>query len=401
MLDRGKPVIPAVGDKVTVSFDNAALQHVGGPTVTIYYAPAGSSVTTVILAPGRPTSGHGDTTVSARLPGCRRGCTVTQLVVDGWARHAAGQPRYLVLTGIDFAGQQLLDQTTWSVPKGDSLHSTVRQRGGSLYVLMTVWGLDNLKPAEATQRLAAVTTPGFSPDRDAGSDVGYAVDGSQHPVQVVGRADLLPFVGRRGMLMDLPRGLAGGSSTIPTAQSVVVARADTPESVIDRLTQSGAVGGERQFQTSLDHARERADAQGVRLYVLMSVFAGLIAAVGLAASVSGQREQRRREAASLRVTGVRSGQVGAANRTEAGWLAVCAFVVVAVAGWVAARITLAGLALVPQTAYSPPLEGTPDLVGLLAVAATAGLLIWVVTMWFARGIARHSPPSLLRDEVDR
>jgi len=122
-------------------------------------------------------------------------------------------------------------------------------------------------------------------------------------------------------------------------------------------------------------------------------------AIGLAASVAGQRGERQREAASLRVSGVRARHIRAAHRKEASWLGICAFVVVGLTGWLASRLTLEGLALVPQSPYSVRLTPEPSLPVLIAVAAAAGALVGVVTLVANRHIARRSPPSMLRDEV--
>jgi hypothetical protein len=99
------------------------------------------------------------------------------------------------------------------------------------------------------------------------------------------------------------------------------------------------------------------------------------------------------------VTGVRSRHIRAAHRREALWLAVGAAVAVAVTGWVASRLTLEGLSLVPQTAYSPLLQADPRWSTVIPVALGAGVAVGMVTLFANRRIARTSPPSLLRDDA--
>ena len=386
---------PASGDALSVSFDNATLQKILYAKVTVSFTTAAGAVEPVFAVPKRVTARTGTSTVRVHVDGCAVGCSVSQVTVESGRRRFGPSP-FLIITAIDFGGQKLLHDTTWQVTGQWSKHNASGQQKGTLRVY---GGPVSFKAAEATQQLASLTTPGLDVAGSARRPIAYAVDGSEHPVDVVGTVDAVPLLGRRGMLLDLPRALAGGSTTIPTARSMVVARADTPPSVLDDLDATGLVSDPRGFDAALATAKRRADAQGVRLYVLMSVFAGLIALIGMAAAVTGQRDERRREAASLRVTGVHAQHIGAAHRKEAGWLAACAFVVVAVTGWLAARITLEGLALVPQTAYAPGLQGEPRLTTVLAVAAGAGLMVGVVTYLVNRGVARRSPPSILRDEV--
>ncbi|MGA9345152.1 MAG: FtsX-like permease family protein [Nocardioidaceae bacterium] len=400
-LQLGQPVQPATGSKVSITFTNASLRNVNKSVVTVFYATPGGSVDQAFVRPPRQPllDPAGVTTVSSSLSGCGSGCTVTQLLVEGSLR-GAGHPPYLVITGANFGGQELLQQTTWEAPAGGGSPRGTVQQGSVLRVKISRFGgLTNLKAAETSQRLAVLTTPGLAVARDKGSPIGYASDGSEHGVVLAGQVEALPFVGSQGMLMDLPRAMAGGSTVIPTATTYILARADTPGSVLRELQGSGVVGAPRDYVTTLDAAARRADVQGVRLHTLLSLFAMAIGLVGLAAAVTGQRDERRREAASLRLSGVTAEHIAAAYRVEAGWLAISTFVVVAATGWLATRVAVPGLALVPQTPYSPALHGEPRPVSLLVVAAGAGLMVGVVTYLVNRGVARRSPPSMLRDEV--
>jgi hypothetical protein len=292
-----------------------------------------------------------------------------------------------------------LGQSTWS--SAPTSYTRAEQRGSSLDVELDRFGdATSLSPDLASQDLAALTTPGLDLDATRRGPIVYSVDGKERVADVVGHVAALPFVGRTGALLDLRRALAGAGTTIAESASYVVAREGTPDAVLAALDATGLVGEPRGFVASLDRAERRADAQGVRLYTLMSGFAGIVALLGLAAAVAGQRAERQREAASLRVTGVRARHIRSAHRMEALWLAVCACVVVAITGWLAARLTMRGLSLVPQTAYSPTLQGSPQPATVATVAVGAGLLVGLVTMLVNRRIARSARPSMLRDEVN-
>lgn len=403
-LREGRTVTIARGSKLAVDFDNVALRDSRLVTLTVMYARPDGRVQSAVVRPHQPTVSTGTTTATTRLGGCAGGCTAIQLLVEGYPRGDERRTR-LVISGIDFAGEQLLDVTSWvSQAANGGRFRTVRQHGGRLSALLIrtkfdTSGQTTLKPEEAAQPLSALATPGLEIEQTRTRQIGYAVDGSKHPIERVGSVAALPFVGRQGMLLDLSRALAGGGGTDAAASAYVVARADTPQSVIDDLVATGRVGSPRDFGPSLDRNQRRPQVQGVRIYTLMSIFAALIATVGLAAAVAGQRGERQHEAASLRVTGVRIRQIRSAHRREATWLSVSALLVVAVTGWLAARLTLEGLGLVPVTAYSPVLEADPDLTTVAVVALAAGALVGIVTLVLNRRVARNSPPSLLRDEA--
>lgn len=396
-LQVGRPIDVAAGEQASVVFTNRSLLGVSQVMVTLNYATSAGSIQPVSFRPERPSSGAGVTTVTTRLEGCDDGCSVVGLSVEG--RRPRGRARFVDITTIDFAGQSLLSRARWiTLPSESTVGSG--QRADRLKVGLNYFGdPTDFHPAGATQRLAALTTPGLSLDSSRKGAIAYAVDGSEHLVEEVGHVTALPMIGRTGALLDLPRAMAGGGSTLAAGRAVIVARGDTPVTVLKALGSSGAVGEPRTFTSSLERAQRRPEVQGVRLYTLMSLFAALIAFVGLAAALSGQRLERQREAASLRVTGVRARHIRAAHRREALWLAVWAGVAVGATGWLAARLTLEGLALVPQTAYSPVLEGDPRWSTVAAVAVGAGLLVGLVTWGVNHRIARSSPPSLLREEM--
>ena len=395
-LATGERIRVATGPRVSATFDTASARALRGERLTISYVTDTGGVELLVLAPKDSLLEPGSTTVSARLRECDGGCVVNELLLDGLRR--PGQAGALTITSIDFGGVELLEEGNWreqdAVPH---LHGAA-QRGGTLRVHFPRYGETIVLTAGTSQpEQVAIATPGFRPNREAKAPIAYSVDGSEHPVSIVGTAGSLPLVGQQGMLLDLSRALTFGANTAAAATSYVVARDDTPAAVIDRLRATGAVARPQSFASLLTQAEQRTDAQGARLYTLISAFAAIIAVIGLAAAVSGQRRERQREAASLRVTGVGSEHIAAAYRVEAGWLAACTLLVVGVAGWVAARVTVQGLSLVPESAYSPPLTAQPNVGLLFAVAAGAAALVGVLTLTLNRRVVAGSPPSVLRE----
>jgi putative ABC transport system ATP-binding protein len=394
-LETGAPVRPAVGDSISVAFDASTLAANLQVAVSVYYVtPRGGVGTAILRAPKSAAGGTGTVEVTGRVrTACQAGCVVTQVVIDGYRIRPYHD---LVISDLRFGDVSLLDDA-W---RGDNRYGRVRQDADGLHVRLSVWGDSlELRPAAGLQPLAALWTPGLVTMREGRRAIGYAVDGREHVVEPVGTVAMLPFVGRQGMLMDLSRALAVSTPVIPTATTYIVARADTPPSVLDRLTATGLVGEPTDVGSALAAASERPDAQGVRLYSLMSGFAALIALLGMASSAAAQRRDRRHEAASLRVSGVPSRTLTAAIRTEAVWLALMVFALVAAVGWAASRVAIENLELVPISPYSPLLTSTPSLRSVAIAAAGAGVVVGLGTFLAYRSIARTSPPRILRGGV--
>ena len=68
-------------------------------------------------------------------------------------------------------------------------------------------------------------------------------------------------------------------------------------------------------------------------------------------------------------------------------------------GWVAARLTVGSLELVPETAYTPVLDADPRWLTVLPVAVTAALAVGIITLLANRRVARTARPSMLRDDA--
>lgn len=385
----------AHGDRVSVDFDTEAARQLERESLTVTYVNARDQVQLATLTPKDEVLTAGTTQLSARLHGCAAGCVVYELDVDGRAPRGSGGA--LIISSIDFGGLNLLEQASWTEPSDDSQPRVASQRDGVLRVDLLRFAYRVTLVADlARDQLAAVATPGLTLDREHKQPVAYSIDGASRPVHVVGTAPGLPLVGRQGMLLDLASALTFGGRSIAEATAYVVARADTPAAVLSELTNSGLVSSPARFESLLDAKQRSQDAQGVRLYALLSLFAALIAGIGLLAALGGQREEREQEAASLRVSGVPSRHIAAAYRVEAGWLAGCTFVVVAVGGWIASRLSIGALPLVTRSSYDPVLSSRPSLGLLLAVAAGAAALVGLLTLAVTRRIAGRSPPSSLR-----
>src|SRR4051794_38214173 len=147
-----------------------------------------------------------DGTVSGHLADCAIGCSLIRVSVSGTGAYTvdgltAGSARLLPSTSYDGLGAAhpvALDRATGVPPQ------------------------------------RALSTP----DIRLGAHVD-GIDGTAHRVDVAGTVGAIPFLGRSGSLLDLPRVLRGAVGTVAVATAVVVARADTPAPVLAALARDG------------------------------------------------------------------------------------------------------------------------------------------------------------------
>jgi hypothetical protein len=135
--------------------------------------------------------------------------------------------------------------------------------------------------------------------------------GGLFPVRSIGTAESVPFRGPSGMLMDFTSFIRSVSLGSGDTQVYILARTDTPRSVLQGLAAHGMDTPET--QAAAEHVLDQdAFALALRLYAVVAALVIGLAVAGLTATLAVQVPARRRDAASLRVVGVarRSVMVG-------------------------------------------------------------------------------------------
>jgi hypothetical protein len=225
------------------------------------------------------------------------------------------------------------------------------------------------------------------------------IDGQTPGVRVVGEVDAVPFLGRDGSLLDLPRVLRGSVGTVSAARPVVVARADTPAAVMARLHADG--GGPATTYSSVRKAFDATpEARADSLALLIAVGVALVALTHLAAWLASQLARRRAEVAGLRSAGLLPRVVRRAYVVEALALAGIVLVAAIVAAVVTTTALLRPMRLVGGWAVAPavdlavrPWVLTPVALGVALVTAVCCAVV------FTR-FGRSARPAALR-EADR
>ncbi|MFC6287081.1 hypothetical protein ACFP3Q_17175 [Nocardioides sp. GCM10027113] len=365
------------------------------PRVVVRYRDAalrkGSVLATVALdLTGRPA------TARATVPACDLGCTVTGLRLE---RSLDDAPLPFVVTSLDFGGTDLLasDWTPEAAGADGAPAGPVRVADG----LLAVAGQWRQAALPGDPGGAAVPVLATASATWADDPVLDSPGGEDLPARVLDRLPALPLVGADGVLADLPRAAAGAPPTVPVAEVMVLAAADTPGALLDRL--ADATGSEpRDLATVRADVRREVGAAAARSYVLVAGFCLAVALLAAAGAVARQKAAHRREVAVLRLLLVPPRLVRRAVRVELAVLVVVSLAAVGLGGLVAAAVLLPDLlaarALVTGLPHTPPLGTAPSAAPLLLVAGVAAAVVAVVAGFARRSDPDATRPATLREE---
>jgi hypothetical protein len=231
-----------------------------------------------------------------------------------------------------------------------------------------------------------VVTAGWRPD-PVGETRLAPLPGAAVPVEVVGTAALLPWVGEYGAVVDLEYAERLVPFEVPGGTPQVWLSASAPSSIVDDLRDAGLVPlREESLSANLDRLSAEGSAVGVRFQAVVALV-GLVLAAGAVAVLSAQeRAGRATELAALRAQGVAPAVVRAVGYGGVAVMTGAAVLVGLVAGLVGAAIArllhpgfIDGWSVLP-TAPPHPLPVAAGLaaavlvLGGAAAAAAVGLI---------------------------
>jgi putative ABC transport system permease protein len=212
-------------------------------------------------------------------------------------------------------------------------------------------------------------------------------------------AESVPFRGPSGTLLDFTAFVRNASMNNSDDLVYIWARADTPQHILDALASHGLSHPTTEAETK--HVLDQdAFALALRLYIVVTGLVILLALAGLAANLAVQLPSRRRDAASLRVVGVkrRSVMVGVVAEfvVVLGAAAVAGVAAGGVAQYVVVRTVTLGFvdsSLVPRVVPSFDVGSAVTLSALVL----AGLV--VAASCFAFLTVRGARTSSLRENA--
>jgi hypothetical protein len=386
--------VVAVGDTVraTVRGVSGRLRGELNPVIRVVYLNDGGATAEVTLRTTLDLTG-GERTAEATVPDCTVGCRVSGLRV-GRSPGDAHVP--YVLTDLDFAGVDALD-TTWR-----SLTRTpFGLPAGPLEVDDGLMVLAERRTQSAVPESAGPRTPILATDTATWPDGPPLLDspgGDERAATVLARLPALPLVEADGLLADLPLAAAGAPPTVPAAEVMVLAAADTPDAVLDDLV---AATGQppTTLDATLDAVSDEAGGTQARAYALVAGFCLAVALLVAAAGVARQRADHQREVAALRLVGVPLRTLRRSGRVELAALALAAVAAAAGGGLLAVRLLLSHLSLVTVPLHAVPLRIGVAVVPIVAGAVLAALLVVVVVGRARRVRSDTGRPALLREEA--
>ena len=314
------------GSALAVTVDNSvrgAYPDFGG---TVNVLDDNGAVRQLQIGPFPP----GRSTKTTKLRTCRTGCQIESISFGGpdalvEAMHGTatissftvdGKPVPGVLDqGWQPQGSQIGTKTAVTkVSRGNGrLTMAFEARGPQSYAGITPTDLPARVPV-LFGRLATVTS-----NLPTGASGTFPVSAAGAP------AESVPFRGPSGVMMDFNAFIRSASQSNSDSYVYVWARADTPKRVLDALAARGLSHPTTEVATK--HVLDQdAFALALRLYVVVTELVILLALAGLAATLAVQLPARRRDAASLRVVGVkrRSVMVGVVAGVRRGARCRCA-----------------------------------------------------------------------------
>jgi hypothetical protein len=311
------------------------------------------------------------------------GCQVETIAFGGptalvEAMHGSATIRSATVDGHAVPG--LLDRT-WRTQSPPILHTSyacksVRLHDGMLTMRFRARGPESyagIVPADFPSPVPVL----FGRLTDEPRELPTAASGLFRVQPAGAPAESMPFWGPSGTLLDVSTLFRYASLTNSDSLVYIWARADTPQRILNQLNDRGLSNPTTVVQTK--HILDQdAFALALRLYVVVVALVILLALAGLGANLAVQLPARRRDAASLRVVGVKRRSVVLGVIAEfvvvLGAAAVAGVAAGAVAQYVVVRTVTLGFVdstVVPRVVPSFDLTSAVT----LSLAVLAGLVV--------------------------
>jgi hypothetical protein len=387
--------LAATGETVSAEVRGVS-RRLGGdlrPRVEVVYSNPSEADASVTIALDIAPSGDADRAERA-LPGCAGGCHVSSIVL----RRSPGDVRLpYVLTRLDFGGIDLLARTWQSA--GTSRNGTP---AGPVAVDDGLMMVARPPRQEAVAGGAARRTPILATESASwpdGPPLLGSPGGDDRPAEVVDHLPALPLVEADGVLADLPLAANGAPPTVPAAEVMVLAAADTPRGVLAEVGEAPGAGTPRALADVADATSLESGAVRARVYALMAGFCVLVALLVLASAIARQRAAHRKEVAALRVIGVGLPESQRSGRWQLGVLGIGAVLATLVGGIAGVVLLLGNLDLVRVPAHSVAVDAGVAVLPLALSALAAAALVVLVG---GRGLSappEQTRPAVLREQA--
>jgi hypothetical protein len=348
---------------------------------------------------------HGTSTRTTKLVGCEAGCQVETITFGGPSALVEAMQGTVVISSFTVDGAPVAGvlDAPWR-PQAPPIINTefatkkVLTRNGRMVVTVHATGPESYAGISPTDvpavvpvlfgRLSAV--PGRLPT---------GASGLFRVTPAGAAAESMPFRGPSGLMIDFTAFIRDASLSNSDTLVYIWARADTPPRILAALSDHGLSTPTREARTK--HLLDQdAFALALRLYVVVTVLVILLALAGLAANLAVQLPARRRDAASLRVVGVkrRSVMIGVVAEfvVVLGAAALAGVAAGGVAQYVVVRTVTLGFV---DTALVPRVVPSFDVTSAVVLSAVVLAILVVAASCFAFLTVRGARTSSLRENA--
>ena len=348
--------------------------------------------------------GEGSATVNAAY--CRNGCKLEALTLGGPAGLPMTMQGTLRVTSLEVDGAPVeggIEGAGWNRAPDSSAAAAVTG------VTAAADGLEIDLDSQGQQAIAQLSSGdipaalpvvrGVDASTEAASGSFAETSETEFAVDPVITSESVPFLGPSGLMIDYTMLTTDRTVYEQKATVYVLARADTPASVIRGLQDQGA-----SVTTTLAAVQKTLDqgayALTLRLYAVVAMLVLLMALAGLFVSTAVQLPARRRDAASLRVVGVpRRAVMSAVVREFAvvlGGTALAGLAAGTLAQYVVLRTVTLGYV---EDLSTPALIAAVDWQRLVVLAVLTALIFGTVALASAGLTVRGARGSTLRENA--
>ena len=407
LLQPNDPPLTLSGRRFALSIDNRVRSAVRSLGLSLQVETSAGEDQRLFFGPYGP----GKSTRAVTAAFCAQGCVVKSLLIGGPVTtpiEMAGSVRITELTADGTAVASVVDPGAWRpiVSFGTDEPQVARLAPSpGLVVNLDSLGestVGGITPADVPPARPVVV--GRSADLEPEATKGQTLvlpSGSTEglPVNVVQVSESLPFLGPSGLLIDYTMMARDQSIIGASTQTYVLARGETPTEVVAALRDRGISA-----RTELDDTRSVLDqdayALSLNLYLVAALAAIALALAGLAVNLAVQMPDRRRDAASLGVVGVRRRQILRAVFAEICIVLGAAGLAGIAAGSVAQYLVVRSLTLgVATDLRTPRVLATLDLERLAFVVACVLVVLAAVATAVAALSVHRARASTLRESI--
>ncbi|MGI8702041.1 MAG: FtsX-like permease family protein [Nocardioidaceae bacterium] len=403
-----RPSVTLSGARLTMTVDNRLSGDFARLGIELTMTDDNGDPASVVLGPMK----QGVSTVTARLAGCASACQLLQMSFGGPAGLTGAMNGSATITSMLMDARPVpgfLDQP-WRVadpllttpsgvagqPDVSDRRLTVRfgARSADSFAAVTPTDVPLVRPV-VLGRMAPLGEGGSGEDtlRLPASD--YRTIALRPAL----RTESMPVLGPVGILIDYTMLTRDVTISGPSTDVSILARSDAPESVVAALADHG-ISQAVQVSTTRAVLDSDAFALALNLYLVVTVIVILLALAGLGASLAVQMPSRRRDAASLRVVGLRRRSILAAVIAEfvvvLGAAALAGVGAGSLAQYVVVRTVTLGYA---DTQHTPRLLASLDLVSLLELLLVVTVALFVVSATVAGLTVRGARTASLRENA--